>query len=521
MIGDRSDRDETASQDDDYASVVDVDRSDDIAAICGRVDAAPTLAVVVNARRGNRDLSTELGMRRLSRHAEESGKAVAIATRSRAVASRARQMAIPVARNPESIRWDLPGRHVVGAFGRTIGLPRAGRFVQLAVILAVVAVLVVLALTMAPGATVTAFPPVETLTRVVQVTASRDLQSGDYAKLTVPARQVSTTETLTVPIKVTGHTRVGTVAATASVVIKNPGAQAITIPGGAILTTADGSQTFALNTDAVVAPGASVTAGATAMKLGTGGNVKAGAISALLDSKYSALSVSNPSAAVGGTDADGPAVADADLQAARQLGQSLGDSSSVRALLARDHPHEAIFPETAVTSVEVGKLPATGTPMDVLLVTVTVKVTAVAIMESDLNGLASEVLAPESSQGQFINGTVGASEVAPATVNGAVITALLQLHGDFARNVTSGAIRNAVQGKSKTAARSTLANQYGIQNADINLTPGWAPWLPRFGFRISVNLREATPGALPASESTALNGRSSPAPAVTPTASGR
>ena len=47
------------------ASVVLIDRREDIAAICGRVDIAPTYAVVIHAPDGNRQLSTELGMRRL------------------------------------------------------------------------------------------------------------------------------------------------------------------------------------------------------------------------------------------------------------------------------------------------------------------------------------------------------------------------------------------------------------------------------------------------------------------------
>ncbi|HQW51981.1 MAG TPA: hypothetical protein PL082_07985, partial [Tepidiformaceae bacterium] len=80
------------------ASVVLVERSEDIAAICGRVDTAPTWAVVIHAPDGNRQLSTELGMRRLVRHGEESGKVVAIATRSSGLASRARQVGIPVSR---------------------------------------------------------------------------------------------------------------------------------------------------------------------------------------------------------------------------------------------------------------------------------------------------------------------------------------------------------------------------------------------------------------------------------------
>ena len=74
--------DDGAAPREDVASVVLVERPEDVAAICGRVDAAPTWAVVIHAPEGNRQLSTELGMRRLIHHAQDGGKVIAIATRS-------------------------------------------------------------------------------------------------------------------------------------------------------------------------------------------------------------------------------------------------------------------------------------------------------------------------------------------------------------------------------------------------------------------------------------------------------
>jgi len=47
-----------------------------------------------------------------------------------------------------------------------------------------------------------------------------------------------------------------------------------------------------------------------------------------------------------------------------------------------------------------------------------------------------------------------------------------------------------VKGKSAEGAKSTLEERYGIQEAKVRVTPSWAPWVPRFGFRISVTLRE-------------------------------
>lgn len=507
--------------DDDYASIVDVDKREDIASICGHIDAAPTFAVIINARKGNRDLASQLGARRLVRHAEESGKVIAIATHNRAVASRARQMHIPVTRNPEHVRWDAGGRHVLGAFGASVALPPLGRFVQLAVILAIAAGIAVLALSLGPAATITAYPPTETLSKTITVTAIRNLDKPDYAKHTVSADQVSTTRRFTIPVPVTGKAPVGTGAATTSVTLRNTTAAPVTVPKGSIAATIGNQVAFATDAEAVIPASGSMDAHVTALQPGTIGNVAAGAINHWLDDSLAAITVGNKQAAAGGTDTERPAVAAEDLESARQAARSLESSSTVIDLIAADHPHDAVFLETAAVTATVGDLPAVGTPMDVMLAGVDVQVTALAILEDSLNTLARQQLAAEAGDGEFVPGSVGAVEAAPATVTSGVVTALLDLHGDFARNVSSSAIRDAVQGKSKADAQSTLALRYGIQRADVNLSPGWAPWLPRFGFRIDVDLRGATPtpSATPEGSSTP-NGASSttsiPTVAATP-----
>ncbi|HMS59116.1 MAG TPA: hypothetical protein PKA49_09710, partial [Tepidiformaceae bacterium] len=188
---DERENDEEELLEEGLASVVLVEPRDDVAAICGRVDTAPTFAVVVHAPKGNRQLSTELGIRRLARHAEDSGKVVAIATRNGTLRSRARMARIPVARRPEGVRWDSAGRRSVG-FGRgRLYLPAMGGAIQVVVLLAVAAGFVALATTVAPSADVEAMPPTETLTRTVQVTASPGRKDADFAKRELPARTVT------------------------------------------------------------------------------------------------------------------------------------------------------------------------------------------------------------------------------------------------------------------------------------------------------------------------------------------
>ncbi|MCZ2110363.1 MAG: hypothetical protein LC118_12480, partial [Dehalococcoidia bacterium] len=124
-----------------------------------------------------------------------------------------------------------------------------------------------------------------------------------------------------------------------------------------------------------------------------------------------------------------------------------------------------------------------------------------------LDELARRVLRVDQGIGEFVPGTVSAVETGARqvdTTTGTIKTELV-LQGEFARNVTRDDLRDSVLGKSEDSARSTLAERYGIQDADVSVSPGWMPWLPRFGFRVSVELRSRSAEDANASKGTPKN----------------
>lgn len=516
----------TRESDDDsssLASVILIDRREDIAGICGRVDTAPTFAVVIHAPDGNRQIATELGIRRLQRHVEDSGKVIAIATPNVALGSRARQAGIPVARRPEHVRWDSGGRRVVRMFGRSLAIPKLGRLVQTGVILVIALIFVALAVTLAPSATVSVFPPTETISRTVTITASTDRDAIDFDQLAVPARKVSATQHVTLAIRTTGTVSVGVQPAKASVTITNPAASETTVPAGAILLGGPDGIPFALDAAATIAAGQTAKAAVTALTPGIVGNLAADTIKAWREEQFRALPVTNPAPAAGGTNEDRPAVDAHDIQAIQQMANDLTKSDAVRATLLTSRPHDAIFLKTAQADVDYGD-PSTpaGTAADILLLDVDVTVKATAVLEGTLNALALRVLQVNQGIGEFIPGTVSAVETGARQVDAEAKTIRTEvlLKGDFARNVTRDSIRDAVLGKDTAGAKSTLAERYGIQDADVSVSPGWMPWLPRFGFRVSVELRSRAAEDASASKGASKNASSSgsPTPAASATA---
>jgi hypothetical protein len=181
-----------------------------------------------------------------------------------------------------------------------------------------------------------------------------------------------------------------------------------------------------------------------------------------------------------------------DVISLNNLARALETSDSVREGLIDARPRDAVFLRTAETSIERGDVrPSVGTPADVVLMDVAVTITALAVVQETLDEVAARVLNNEESEGEFIPGTVRAVETGARQVDAETGTVLteLQIQGEFARGVTQGAVEDAVKGKSTEEAASILQEQYGIQDAEVQLTPGWAPWMPRFGVRLDVEFR--------------------------------
>jgi hypothetical protein len=335
------------------------------------------------------------------------------------------------------------------------------------------------------------YPPSETLEQTVTLTASADFEQVDISNLRVPAAEVSATRTITIAVPTSGSVLVGAKAAFVTVEIQNPTGSEVSLPAGTAFRTNRDDLQFELLEDETVAAGARVFLAAQARQPGVTGNVVPDTITGFADPQYTVLSASNAGNGGGGTDEPRPAVDARDIVALRSAASALDTARAVRETLIAERPHDAIFLNTASVSLEAGDpSDVPGTPADVVLLDVRVTVTALAVVSETLDQVARALLRGEMA-GEFIPGSVTAIETGANQVDGdsGIVRAEFLLRGEFARNVTSKAIESAVKGRSAESAQSTLAERYGIEDSEIRVTPGWAPRLPRFGFRIDVEMR--------------------------------
>lgn len=471
------------------ASVVPIGRHEPIDGICGRIDAAPSLAVVLHAPSGNRAMAEELGMRRVARHVESSGRRFAIATRSGILARRARAQGVPVSSNPRHVHWGSGGRVVIRLGFATLLVPPFGRYAQyVALALFILAVAAVL-YTAGPSATVRVYPPTQTLEGFAVVRASARVDEIDLERRMVPATTISVERAILLAVPTTGEVIQGVTPATATLRLGNPTASSITVPAGAVIFSVPDFVAFEADISVTVPAGGNAFAPVTARAPGTAGNVPADVITQWRSADLADLTVTNPDPALGGADEPRRAVAIADIRALEALAAEIGEGSPPASLLANARPGYGIIVRSATVAVTLGEPSAEpGMVADVLFMEVTTTVEALAVAPEVLETLARSLLAgPDEARG-LIPGTVLAVETGDRQIDhpDGSFTSELRLTAEFPRGPSSAEIEDAVGGRSLEAAEAELGTRYGIDDVEIDLTPGWAPRLPRFGFRLDV-----------------------------------
>ncbi len=481
--------DEVPAAEATVAAVVPVGRHEEIDGICGRIDAAPTLAVVLHAPAGNRALAGELAMRRVARHARARGRTLAIATRSGALARRARRQGLPVAATPGGVHWGAGGKAVLRLGGTTLLLPPVERYAPRAVVgLLALAALVIL-FTVAPAATVTVYPPAQRVERLVVARASPRVEAPDLETLTLPAEAVSAQRTILLAVPTTGMAARGVSAATATLVVSNPTGEAVAVPAGSIVFALPAFVSFALDEAVTVPAGGETRIAATSIAAGEAGNVAANAITQWRNQSFLALDVTNPEAASGGADGDARAVAAADLRALEALAEDLAGDVSLAALLAEARPGHAVIARSVAATVDLGAPSAAeGEAAAAVFAEARVAVRALAIPPAALEALARSVLDAPEGLGPLVPGTVVAVETGRAQRDHAdgSRTSELRLSAAFPDAPTPAEVEDAVRGRRIGSAEAELRSRYGSDDVEIGLSPGWAPWLPRFGARIDV-----------------------------------
>ncbi len=191
----------------DFAASI-IHREDSLTAIFGKIDAADSPRVALVVPRGNRELSKALGMRRLRRHVDLTGKDVMLVTRSGSLKGRAREVGLAAVGSVRAVDFERYGRGGVRVGGVTVPLPGLGLFLRLTAFAVAIAALASVILLYLPQATVQVFPLIQSNTATSDITLSSDATVVNAASGEVPAHRRSLTITRSIPFPVTGQATV-------------------------------------------------------------------------------------------------------------------------------------------------------------------------------------------------------------------------------------------------------------------------------------------------------------------------
>ncbi len=497
---------------DPYATVIAAD-DDDLASVTGRIDTAPAMNVVLVIPARARGLREAGIWPHVAAHVRRRGIALGVVCTRRDVRGYARENGLAAARS--IARLFAPARRRVAFGDYAVVIPHLpARRVSTAVIaLALVVAVGFVGCVAVPSAQVVLVPQGQALTTSLQVRLSTIANTSDLSNALAPASPLRIVVHTVVSTTATGKADIPDQAATVDLTVENGSGGALTVPAGTRVTTDDGIA-FATTGAIDVPPKQLGTVSAAAIQPGTGGNVKAGALTHA-EGLADGVTITNRRAATGGTDKAVSAVSQDDFDRIGGIATEVLRRVAERELAATMSDSGTVFPQTVNVAI-LSQTPLTnvGDPADAVMMEYRAVATALALPEDTLRTLAEEMLQRAAPPGYTVlPGTADARVIGDASADkSGAVDVRLRATGSVVPELAATSLRAAIAGERPGTAAAQLQERLHLQSPpEIHLTPEIVPWqwLPRRASRISIVLGapatpEPTPTATPTPVSTAV-----------------
>lgn len=470
-------------------------RDDDLASVFGKISAADSPRVALVAPRGNRELATQLGMRRLQRHLDLSGRDLILVTRSRVLRLRAREEGLPSVTSLKRVNFERHGSGLHLGWV-TLRLPTLGALLAVAVFVAAVALGLAVLFWYVPSATVTVLVPVETVGDTVQLIADTKATDVNIERGVVPARRREIMVTRTLPGPVTGSSLVPQDHAAVGLTFSNRTNRAITVPKGTVIHATTGMQ-FTLAADVALQPriGATGEALALAQRPGTPGNVPRNSATRIDGAMNNDVAVTNPNPGEKGTDVRQSVVSEQDVQFLRGLAEAYLADAARKEFLARFAASETVFADGATIELtECAPAPAIGQAARYVEVTCTARATTLMVRDEDLRRIYVDRFSKKISPDRMLledrfTTTVDLPGQHDATFDRLNIA--VRVSNLVAPLVDRSRLRDTLSGKSRESVDTTVRELVDTPHSPEVKLAGWAFWMPKQSSRITIDVRPA------------------------------
>ncbi|HLO33949.1 MAG TPA: baseplate J/gp47 family protein [Anaerolineales bacterium] len=487
--------------------IITLESHDDLISVRDRMSWAKTPRILLVWPKYEKVTLRQVDLRVLQRHAVSLGAQLGLVTRARRVRDDAEALRIPVFESTgqaQRLAWPKPRRRkwvhhaprkdlrqkreqvsVREEAWRTHPAVRVGAF-----ILGVGSVLFLVALFI-PRAQITLQPKVQTQSVVLPVIASSEVDSV-FITGSIPAHEKRVIVNGTKTVNVTGQGVTPQAKAKGIVAFRNLTQQAVTIPAGTVVRTADNIRFVTLSASKVEGgAGKLLELPVEAVEGGLSGNVDADKIVVVEGRLGLALSVTNPKALKGGRELPSLQASDADRKRAKDAVMKVLESDA-RIQLAQDmKAGDVLFEDTFAVSQILSEVydPPAGSAGTRLTLRMQVEFSAQYASVADLTELAALALNASlpsgfSAASEALTVTPAAS---PSSRNDGSIHWTIRAERRIVHQINAPQVTQMIEGVSSERAQTLLENNLSLEGSpEINLSPSWWPWVPIVPFRIAV-----------------------------------
>ena len=487
--------------------IITLESHDDLISVRDRMSWAKTPRILLVWPKYEKVTLRQVDLKVLQRHASSLGAQLGLVTRARRVRADAEALRIPVFESTgqaQRLAWPKPRRRkwiqrpprkdlretreqvfVKEEGWRIHPAARVGAF-----LLGVLSVLVLVALFI-PRAQVTLHPQSKMQSLVLPVIAGPSVESV-FITGSIPAHEKRVIVEGTQNVVVTGEGVTPQSRARGVVIFRNLTQQAVMVPSGTVVRTADNIR-FRTIRDGEVPAGVEETIElpVEAVESGRAGNVEAETIVIVEGRLGLSLSVINPEPLTGGREIPSVQASDRDrARAKNMLMETLASEASTR-LAEELNAGDVLFEDTFAVSQIISEVydPPAGAAGTKLTLTMQVEFSVLYASASDLTELALLALNASIPTG-FSAGSDGLTLNAltePILNDDGFMRWTVRAERRIVQQIRTAQVTQIIQGIGAPRARALLERSLPLEDApDVHLSPSWWPWVPLVPFRISV-----------------------------------
>jgi hypothetical protein len=482
---------------------------DDLISIRDRMVWAKTPRILLMwPKRGRVDIRP-LDLALLKRHAESLGAELGLVTRNFGIRSAARRLGISVffkSSDAQKKQWmEKKSVHPVRRFPRVDlravrkNLPSIELFslvnqpVRRVIVfgVGVLAVLLIL-LVFIPSAEIQITPPETIQALTISVNSVPDIQDVQISG-TVPQRELILTEEGEASALATGSLFLMDGVAQGEVQLTNLTNKAISVPAGTgLLSKLNPSASFITSEQVEVPAGKGKTAMVliTALTPGPDGNIPAGAVNILEGSQGLVLSATNPLPISGGSKSMALIATDQDRESLKRRLLADLQRNALVDFSNKITQNDLLFPSTLrrLRILEEVFAPPAGDIGEKVNLHLRVEYRVAYSSYADLYHLAKLILNSSIPVG-FVasSGEIEIEPVSSFSEGQDIVRWQMQMRRKITLILDQGQVISLVQGKTRVSADNLLMKTYNLkQSPQIDIRPGWWPWLPFLPIQINI-----------------------------------